>query len=380
MPLPFVDLKRQYEDLKPAIDERIHKVLEHGRYILGPEVGELEEALAKLAGTDFAIGCASGTDALVMALMALGIGPGDGVVTTPFTYVATAEAIALVGAKPLFVDIDERTYNIDPEEVRALLDRSAESLGARPRAIMPVDLFGLPADYASLREIARAHDLRLIGDGAQSFGSSLDGRPTATFADVWTTSFFPAKPLGCYGDGGAVFTSDPELAERLRSIRVHGSGKTKYENVRLGLNSRLDTLQAAVLLAKLPSFPDEIVTRNRVARAYTDRLRDLVVTPVHPDDRISAWAQYSIRSPRRAEIRRALGEAGIPTAVYYEIPLHLQPAFAYLGHRPGSMSRAEEAARTIVSLPMHPFVTDEQIETTTAIVERILRDARAMTH
>jgi UDP-2-acetamido-2-deoxy-ribo-hexuluronate aminotransferase len=289
-----------------------------------------------------------------MALMAAGLGRGDLVFTTPFTFIATAEVIALAGATPVFVDIDPRSFNIDVERLRQAVAAAAEEDRSRAKAVIAVDLFGLPADYAPIMSLAEEYDLTVIEDAAQAFGGSYRGRRAGGLAHVGTTSFFPAKPLGCYGDGGALFTEDDEMAETLRSLRVHGKGRDKYDNQRIGINGRLDTIQAAILLAKLPIFESELAARQRVADGYTGGLGDLVETPLVSAECTSAWAQYSVLSDRRDEMRKRLADAGVPTAIYYPKPLHLQPAFSSLGYRVGAFPVSESVAARILSLPMHP--------------------------
>jgi UDP-2-acetamido-2-deoxy-ribo-hexuluronate aminotransferase len=365
--MQFVDLKAQYAQHKKAIDARIERVLDHGQYIMGPEVRELEERLEEYVGIEHCISCASGTDGLVMALLALGVGPGDAVFTTPFTFVATAEAVALVGATPVFVDIDPQTFNISPALLAQQLDtfERTDPLSGRPlrpAAIIAVDLFGLPACYDELLPLARTHGLTLIEDAAQSFGASLRGRRAGALADIGVTSFYPAKPLGCYGDGGAVFTANAELAQLLRSIRVHGMGQSQYHNVRVGINGRLDTIQAAVLLAKLDSFDEELDARQRIAHRYSAALPDSLVLPTVAQGYCSAWAQYSVLSEQRDALRERLSQRGVPSMVYYPQPLHLQPAFASLGYARGSLPVAERCAESILSLPMHPFLSQQQQE------------------
>jgi len=342
--MDFIDLKAQQAGIRERLEENMRKVLAHGQYILGPEVKELEGKLAAYAGRKFAVGCASGTDALLMALMALGVGPGDAVFTTPFTFISTAEVISLLGATPVYVDIDPRTYNIDPEKLEktivalktgdhdlAPLPR-IEGVGKlRPRAVIPVDMLGLTANYDAIGEIARRHGLAVIEDAAQAFGAVYKGRMACAFGDVACTSFFPAKPLGCYGDGGMLFTDDPALASQLESIRAHGKGSHKYDNVRIGINGRLDTLQAAVVLAKFDVFPGEMEKRQEVARRYTEAIRGIpgVETPFVPEGYRSAWAQYSLMAKdetHRAFLQKGLQERGVPTMIYYPRPLHLQTA------------------------------------------------------
>jgi len=374
----FIDLAAQQRRIRPAIEERIRRVLDHGRYVLGPENEELEARLAGYVGVAHAMGCASGTDGLLLGLMGLGVGPGDAVFTTPFTFVATAEAIALTGAVPVFVDIEPQTFNLDPaqlvqavEAVRGRdsglypLPTQAVAGELRPRGVVAVDLFGIPAEYDRIMEIAAAQDLFVVEDAAQSFGAEYHGRKAGGLGHLAATSFFPAKPLGGYGDGGMVFTDDEELAAAVRSIRVHGQGEDRYENVRLGLNARLDTLQAAVLLAKFEIFADELDRRERVAAAYSERLAaaglELRVPQAPPHCR-SAWAQYSVLADNRQAYLDRLTAAGIPYAIYYPRPLHLQQAFHYLGYRPGTMPVAEAAAGRIFSLPMHPYLSESDID------------------
>jgi dTDP-4-amino-4,6-dideoxygalactose transaminase len=354
----FIDLQKQYQHLQSRIDRRIQTVLDHGKYILGPEVKELEEKLSEYVGVKHSIGVANGTDALQLALMALDVGPGDAVFTTTFTFFATAEVISLAGAHPVFVDIDAETYNIDPD----LLDQAIERVSAEgkymPKAIISVDLFGLPADYAAISAVAEKHNLKIIEDAAQGFGGSINGKMSGSFGDIATTSFFPAKPLGCYGDGGAVFTNDDELAEKVISLRVHGKGVDKYDNVRIGLNSRLDTIQAAILLEKLAEFPQELALRQRVADRYLAGLHNQFHVPHVPVGYVSSWAQYTIRPMTGARNihMTQLKEAGIPTAIYYGKNMHEQTVFSSLGHKPGDFPIAEEMAKTVFSLPMHPYL------------------------
>lgn len=358
--MDFIDLKKQQQAILPAIKARIDKVLAHGQYVMGPEVFELEERLAAYVGVKHAVTCSSGTDALLMPLMAYGVGPGDAIFTTPFTFIATAEVIQLLGATPVFVDIDPQTFNIDPQELaRAItgLSQDPHTASLRPRGIIPVDLFGQPAAYDAINELARQHNLFVIEDAAQSFGATYKGRRAGSLAEVAATSFFPAKPLGGYGDGGAIFTNDDGLAEVLRSIRNHGQGRERYENVRIGLNGRLDTLQAAILLVKMDIFDRELEARQEVAARYTAGLKDIVRTPAVAPDCTSVWAQYSILSPERQVMQDKLKAAGIPTAIYYPRPLHLQTAFQHLGCQPGDFPVSEEIAQQIFSLPMHPYLT-----------------------
>jgi UDP-2-acetamido-2-deoxy-ribo-hexuluronate aminotransferase len=357
----FIDLKAQQEKILPDINERIQRVLSHGQYIMGPEIKELEERLATYVGVKHAISCSSGTDALLMPLMAYGVGPGDAIFTTPFSFIATAEVIQLLGATPIFVDIDRKTFNIDPEALEVVIAsvrQNPKTASLQPRGVIPVDLFGQPADYDRINAIARQHGLFVLEDAAQSFGGTYKGRRSCSLAQMAATSFFPAKPLGGYGDGGAIFTDDDAMATTLRSIRVHGQGTDKYENVRIGLNGRLDTLQAAVLLAKLEVFDAEITTRQEVASRYNEALKDVVEVPYVDPECTSIWAQYSVLSDRRAELLENLQRAGIPSAIYYPLPLHLQKAFVHLGYKPGDFPVSERISKHIFSLPMHPYLAE----------------------
>jgi len=360
-PIVALDLSSQRDRIAADLDERIARVLSHHRYILGPEVSELEEQLAERAGAKHAVTCSSGTDALLLALMAQNIGPGDAIFTTPFTFVATAEVVELLGATPVFVDIELNSFNICSEALAAQIERVVKEDKLTPRGIIAVDLFGLPANYEEINVVATRHELFVISDAAQSFGGSLNNKPVGSLAGISATSFFPAKPLGCYGDGGAVFTDDDDIANAFTSIRMHGKGTDKYDNVRHGLNARLDTLQAAVLLAKLPIFDDEIAARNRIANAYTDGLHNVVTTPSVPDNAVSAWAQYSILVDDRDKVAEKLKEAGVPTAIYYPKPLHLQTAYASHNHSLGDFPMSESASNRILSLPVQPYLDDEQI-------------------
>lgn len=360
--MEFVDLKAQYQRLKPRIDARIQAVLDHGRFILGPEVQELESLLAARTGARHVITCSSGTDALLLALMALGIGPGDEVLTTPFTFFATGEMITLLGATPAFVDIDPVTYNLDPARVEA-------AITPRTRVLLPVSLYGQPADMDPINDIALRHNLAVIEDAAQSFGALYKGRPSGNLSTIGCTSFFPSKPLGCYGDGGACFTNDDALAAAMLELRNHGQSG-RYRHTRIGLNGRLDTLQAAILLAKLEVFDEELAARDRIAHQYTALLGDAVQTPRVLPNRTSAWAQYTIEVAARDAVSSSLHEAGIPTAVHYPTPLHLQPVYAELARRQqwskGSFPIAEFAAERVLSLPMHPYLEPEAIERVTS--------------
>ena len=376
--MQFIDLEAQQQLIRADIDRRIAAVLDHGKYIMGPEVDELEEALAGYVGARHAISCSSGTDALVMPLMARGIGPGDIVITSPFTFMASAEVISLLGATPVFVDIDPATYNLDPQALEAAIealqkaDRSIYPLPenldfdkSKLRAVIAVDMFGLPADYPRLEAICRKHDLLLIEDAAQSFGGAIGEARSCSFGHVATTSFFPAKPFGCYGDGGMIFTDDAELADVMRSIRVHGKGEDKYDNKRIGLNARLDTLQAAILLAKWELFRGEVDARQRISDRYASLLASEVpgVTPPAVPRRSHDLAL--------ANDQQALASEGIPSAVYYPSPLHLQTAYAELGYQPGSLGSSEAASKDVLSLPFGPYLRDEDMDKVVACLARV---------
>jgi UDP-2-acetamido-2-deoxy-ribo-hexuluronate aminotransferase len=377
--MQFIDLVTQQKKIRQDLEKRIHAVLDHGSYIMGPEIRELEQTLAGYVGVKHAISCASGTDALILPLMALGIGPGDAVFVPPFTFMATAEAVSLLGATPVFVDVEDRTYNIDPSHlqsaIRALqagdpqiypIPREILELDLRPRAVIAVDLFGIPADYDKLAAICKTAGLELIEDAAQSFGGEYRGRRAGSFGRVSATSFFPAKPFGCYGDGGMIFTDDTGLTEVMQSLRVHGMGATKYENVRIGLNARMDTLQAAILLAKWPLFAEEVELRQTKARRYAGLLQrhaPACGAPSVPAHCRSAWAQYTVRFPSgRDRVQEKLNKQGIPTAIYYPVPLCRQPAYAALGYRDGMMPVSEMLAKEVLSLPFSPYITDADIE------------------
>lgn len=360
--IAFVDLKAQQSRLKPLIDERMARVLDHGQYIMGPEIAEFEAALAAFAKAKDSVGVANGTDALHIALMAEGIGAGDAVFLPSFTFTATAEVVLLRGAEPVFCEVDERTFNLDTTDLREKVEAVRKDGRLRPRAVIAVDLFGLPADYAVLSEICRVEEMFLLADAAQSFGASLGKDRVGTLAPVTATSFFPAKPLGCYGDGGAIITDDPKRAAQFRSIRAHGKGKEKYDIDRIGLNSRLDTLQAAVLLAKISIFQDELDARKQVAAMYSERLADLVTTPLIDNASQSAWAQYAILLDDRDTVAGRLKENGIPTAVYYPKPMHLQTAYFCYGDGEGSLPVSEVLSERILCLPMHPYLDEPTID------------------
>lgn len=356
-PIPFIDLEAQRRRLGRSLDDAVARVLTHCQFVMGPEVRALETELAAFAGAKHAITCASGTDALLLVLMAKGIGPGDAVICPSFTFCATAEVVALLGATPVFADVQEATFNIDPESLaRAVI--TARKLDLKPKAVIPVDLFGAPADHDAINEIAEAERLFVLDDAAQAFGAEYKGRRLGSLADVTATSFFPAKPLGCYGDGGAVLTDDDGMAEILTSLRVHGQGSDKYDNVRIGLTARLDTIQAAVLLEKLKIFQEEIVARDRIAQRYANGLADVVFVPRAPKDCTSVWAQYTIRVTQglRDTLAAGLKAQGIPTAVYYPKPLHRQTAYRHFPIADGGLAVSDRLAAEVISLPMHPYL------------------------
>ena len=370
--IPFVDLQAQRDALRPQLDEAIARVLDHGQFILGPEVLQLEEELASRCGAAHAISCSSGTDALLMPIVAWGIGPGDAVFVPSFTFTATAEVVALLGATPVFCDVLPESFNLDPASLAEAIDLVTYRGDLRPRAVMPVDLFGQPADYRTIEQIADQAGLRILADAAQSFGARLDGRPVGSIGDAAATSFFPAKPLGCFGDGGAVFTDEDGLAAVMRSLRTHGQGSDKYDTVRVGVNARLDTLQAAVLLVKLGPFERELEQRNEVAERYNAALSGSVPVPSLIPGASSAWAQYTIRVDRREEFRASLRMEGIPTAIYYPRPLHQQPAFEDAVIAPGGCPVAESLSREVVSLPMGPYLREEQQDRVWSAVRAIV--------
>ena len=356
MTIQFIDLAAQYQHLKTKIDARIKTVLDHGHYIMGPEVQELEEELANYVGVKHAITCGNGTDALTLAMMVLDIKPGDAVFCPTFTFFATAEVIAFEGATPVFVDSDEATFNICPIDLEKRIQATIAEGKLIPKAIIAVDLFGLPANYPEIQKIADKYKLKLVEDAAQGFGGSIDGKRAGSFGDIATTSFFPAKPLGCYGDGGAIFTNNDEYAELLKSYRVHGKGKDKYDNVRIGMNSRLDTIQAAILLEKLAEFPIELINRNKAADNYEKSLSGKYQAPQVPEGYISSWAQYTLVSANRDADMAAYKEQDIPTMIYYGTCMHLQTAFNHLGYKSGDFAVAEKLSKSVFSLPMHGYL------------------------
>ena len=373
-PIPFIDLAAQRRRLGSAVDNAVSRVLNHCQFILGPEVRAFEAEMAAFCGAKHVVTCASGTDALVLGLRAMGIGPGDAVFCPSFTFCATAEVAALVGATPVFVDVDALTFNIDVKGIPGAI-AAAKAAGLTPKALIPVDLFGLPADHAAIAAAAKAEGLLILDDAAQGFGASYNNRRLGTFGHATATSFFPAKPLGCYGDGGAVMTDDDGLADAMRSLRVHGQGSDKYDNVRIGLASRLDTIQAAVLSEKLKIFPEEIDARNKVARRYAEGLADVATVPTVPAGYTSVWAQYTLRLPagRRDALAASLKAEGIPTAIYYPIPLHRQQAYKSYPVGQGGVAVSEQLAGEVISLPMHAYLDQPTQDRIVDAVRRALK-------
>ena len=360
--MDFIDLKTQQDRIRNGLKVRFDRILEHGAYIMGPEVTELEEKLAGYCGVKHAISCSSGTDALLIPLMAWNVGPGDAVFTTPFTYVATAEVISLLGATPVFVDVYESTFNIDCEKLELAIQNTISEGKLTPKAVIPVDLFGLPARYRLIKDIAKKYNLKVIEDAAQSFGGAIRDKKVGTFGDVAATSFYPAKPLGCYGDGGAIFTNDDHLASKCKAIRIHGTTTDKYNSELIGLNGRLDSMQAAVLLEKLTIFDEELDLRQKINNEYRRNLNNCQYIP---NDYISSHALFSIfldSEEERNKTIEKLKENYIPTVVYYKYPIHLMQGFAYLGYQEGDFAISEKLSKNILSLPMHPYLSSEDIK------------------
>ena len=367
--MDFIDLKTQKARIADKINTAIATVLDHGQYIMGPEVRALETALCAFGGADHVVACANGTDAIILPLMAWGVGPGDAVFCPSFTYVATAEAIALLGATPVFVDIDRETYNMCPQSLEQAITQIASNENLDAKAVITVDLFGRPANYPAISKLAKAHELKLISDSAQGFGCTLGAYHPLHWADVTTTSFFPAKPLGCYGDGGAILTNDRDLAEALDSLRIHGKGTDKYDNVRIGMNSRLDSIQAAILIEKLKIFPEEIKDRMRIGKRYSDNLGGLVQrVPTLADDEQSTWAIYTIEVDDRDRFAKFMGERNIPTPAYYPKPVHLQSAYTHYPVVGNSLANTEAASAKVISLPMHAYL---DVDTQDKIIDAI---------
>ena len=353
MNIDFANLQYQYQLYKKDIDANIQSVLNKSNYIMGEEVSLLEEELQKFTGAKHAITCSNGTDALLLAMMAMDIQPDDEIITTPFTFIATAETIALMKAKPVFVDIEEDTYNIDAAKIEVAITN-------KTKVIMPVSLYGQPADMDAIQDIAKKYNLKVIVDGAQSFGSQYNGKTDSNLGDISTTSFFPAKPLGCYGDGGAVFTNNDAYAEKIKSMRLHGQNK-RYHHKYIGMGGRLDTLQAAILLAKFPHYSQEIESRQNIAKLYSEMLNDKVIKPMIKKGRTSVWAQYTVAIENRDDIQQILTGKNIPTAVHYPMPLHQQKCFTYLNYNKNSLPIAEKASESVLSLPMNPFLSENEL-------------------
>jgi|TARA_B100001105_G_scaffold114868_1_gene92033 dTDP-4-amino-4,6-dideoxygalactose transaminase len=360
--MDFIDLKTQQNRIREGLKVRFDRILEHGAYIMGPEITELEEKLADYCGVKHAISCSSGTDALLIPLMAWGIGPGDAVFTTPFTYVATAEVISLLGATPVFVDVYESTFNIDCEKLELAIQNTIAEGKLTPKAVIPVDLFGVPARYRLIEEIAKKYDLKVIEDAAQSFGATIGDRKVGTFGDVAATSFYPAKPLGCYGDGGAIFTNNDNLANKCKAIRIHGTTSDRYHSELIGLNGRLDSLQAAVLLEKLTIFDEELNLREKISIQYRNNLKNCQSIP---KDYVSSHALFSIvleSDQQRNQTIEKLEQNDVPTAIYYKCPIHLMKAFSYLRYQKGDFPISEDLSKRILSLPMHPYLSEDDVE------------------
>ena len=368
--IKFIDLETQQKRIRKPLEQRLKKILDHGQYIMGPEVFELEEKLAEYCGVKHAISCSSGTDALLIPLMAWGIGPGDAVFTTPFTYHATAEVISILGATPVFVDVYESTFNIDCEKLEIQIKRLIKEGKLKPKAIIPVDLFGLPARYRLIDKIAKKYNLKVLEDAAQSFGGSIGGKKVGSFGDVAATSFYPAKPLGCYGDGGAIFTNDDYLADNCKAIRIHGTKLDKYNCEIIGLNGRLDSIQAAILLEKLTILDDELEMRNKIDNHYRKFLNN---AQNHPKNYNSAHALFSIvlgSNTQREDLVNRLSKKSIPTVVYYKFPIHLMRGFKYLGYREGDFPISESLSKSIVSLPMHPYLNEGDINSIIDVIKK----------
>ena len=363
--MEFIDLKAQYKELKEKIDENVHNVLNKGDYIMGGYVKELEEKLAEYVGVKYCACCANGTDALQIALMCFDVKAGDAVFVPSFTFFSTAEVVSCLGATPIFVDSDERTFNIDPEKLKKAINDVKKKTKLNPKGVIAVDLFGLPANYEIIKEIVKENNLFLLEDGAQGFGGSINGKMACSFGDISTTSFFPAKPLGCYGDGGAIFTNNKEYYDLMASYRVHGKGTEKYDNVRIGMNSRLDTLQAAILLPKLEAFKDyELDNRNKFAKLYSEKLKNYVVTPLIEDGYVSSYAQFTLileSQKQRDFVKEYLGKNDIPTMVYYPKPLHRQKVYKDYDFNLEDLTTSEHLSECVLSLPMHPYLNGEVV-------------------
>lgn len=349
--MEFIDLKSQQLKIRKSIESRIFRVLDHGQYIMGPEIAELEKLLAEYVGTKHCITNSSGTDALMLAMMAVDIGPGDEVITTPFTFFATGEMISILGAKPVLVDIDSDTYNIDPKKIEA-------AITPKTKAIMPVSLYGLPANFTEINAVAAKHNIPVFEDAAQSFGSSLNGKKSCALSTVGCTSFFPSKPLGGYGDSGACFTNDDKLAQKMKELRVHGQ-ESRYYHTQVGINGRMDTMQAAILLSKMELFPEEVKLREKIGARYSKLLGDKLKIQKTPAGYTNVYAQYTVEVENRKEVQKKLQEMGVPTAVHYPIPMHMQPVYKNLGYKHGDFPHSEKAAERVMSLPMHPYLDEK---------------------
>ncbi|WP_416327441.1 DegT/DnrJ/EryC1/StrS family aminotransferase [[Eubacterium] hominis] len=362
--MEFINLKAQYSSLKDEIDKNIHHVLDNNRYMMGSFVKKLEKELAEYVGVKYCISCANGTDALQLALMVWGVGKGDAVFVPDFTFFSTAEVVSILGATPIFIDIDKKTFNLDSNKLKEAINKVLNETDLKPKVIIPVDLFGQPANFEEIRKIAQEYNLHILEDGAQGFGGSIDGKMACSFGDISTTSFFPAKPLGCYGDGGAIFTDNDDYYQILQSLRIHGKGLFKYDNVRIGMNSRLDEIQAGILLPKLKAFEEyELDNRNKVASIYSERLEHLVKIPFVPKNYISSWAQYTIlvrSEEERSYVQNRLNAKGIPTMIYYPKPLHNQTVYKNYSFNIESLINSKTVCKTCLSLPMHPYLTDVQ--------------------
>lgn len=378
--MEYIDLKAQYKELKDKIDSNIQKVINNAEFISGPEVKELEEKLAEYVGRKYCVTCANGTDALTIAMRVLNVEPNDAVFVPSFTFYSTSEVVSLEGATPIFVDVDERTFNMDSAKLEKAIKQVLEEGKLNPKAIVPVDLFGQVANFPEILKIAEKYNLKVVEDGAQGFGGSINGKMACSFGDISTTSFFPAKPLGCYGDGGAIFTDDEEIYKLMLSLRVHGKGSFKYENVRVGYNSRLDTIQAAILLPKLEAFKEfELDNRNKFAKLYTERLKDVVKTPVVPEGYVSSWAQYTLildSEEERNELQAKLKESRIPTMVYYPIPLHKQIVYEGYDFNLDDLKVSEELCKKVLSIPMHPYMSEEQVDMISKKIIDIIKEYR----
>ena len=373
--MKFIDLKKQYSKIEVSLDKALNEILNNTSFIMGPPVQELEEKLAEYVGAKHCISCASGTDAILMALMSLDVKKGDAVFLSSFTYIATAEVVSLLGATPIFVDSYDSTFNMSHIDLEHRIEKVHNEKKLTPKAIISVDIFGLPARYRLIEETGKKYGLPIIEDAAQSFGSEIRDKKACSFGLISTTSFFPAKPLGCYGDGGAIFTNDDNLNESLRSIRIHGKGEDKYDNIRTGINGRLDTIQAAVLLEKIKIFDDELISRNNVAKRYTEGLSDILTVQYIPKDYKCSWAQFSLLSDseeQRTDIMNFLKTRDIPSMIYYQKPMHMQAVYANLDYKPEDLPVSNDLSKRIFSLPMHPYLSNEEIDLIVQTIQNFL--------